>query len=156
MADNINSIGTAISVLDLYRNAKFHGTCIQQTGQRIYIYYANDMVPNSFLFYITTYRSFNSYQNLLRAMWGTLPNYRSNGQYSVDIYNQNNSAHMTGYSDGTNGTLVYTDPSSTSDTATYAYTYYENYTSLSISLKNSGLYTGGSFVGQCSIVIPYY
>ena len=155
MANNINSIGTAISVLDLYRNAKFHGACALKSGSSVNIHYANDMVPNSFLFYISTYNTFNAYQNLLYAMWCTLPNYRSNGKYSLDIYNQNNSAHMKGYEDGTNGTLVYSNPSSTSITATYTYTYYENYTRLNVSL-NSSLFTGGSVAGQCSIVIPYY
>lgn len=161
MADNIRSIGTTMSIVDLYRNAEFHASANYSSGYRIYFSYPKNKVPLSLYYFFSTYRSFNGYQSLIYNMSATIPNPGYNTSIDVEFTKQNNALHFNNWypDDGTIGSIAYEDPTTTSVKLNYTYTTsYTNFIQVNAQMAdpNNGLYTGGSHLGTCCIIVPYY
>lgn len=161
MADNIGSIGTTMSIVDLYRNAEFHASANYNNGYQIYFIYPRNKVPSSLYYLFTTYRTFNWYQSLIYNMSATISNPGYNISVDVEFTKQNNALHFNNWypDNGTIGSIAREDI--TTESVTMNLTYYTSYTNFIIGLaqmkdSNDGLYTGGSHVGTSAIIVHYY
>ena len=161
MADNIGSIGTTMSIVDLYKNAEFHASAINGSGYRVYFIYPRNKVPSYLYYFFTTYQSFNGYQSLIYNMSANMPNPGYNTSMDIEFTKQDSALHFNNWhpDDGTIGSMARGNITTVSITMNF--TYNTSYTNFIIGLAqmkdpNNGLYTGGSILGNSVIIIPYY